>query len=118
MLNQIISIRLSILDNAPSGTAIYVETHAITTNNSGLFNLSIGTGAVISGNFSAIDWGVNSKWLKTEMDASGGSIYQFSGTTQFLSVPYSLFSGASNTSIDALKYKNEMETLLFTSDGF
>lgn len=95
LLNQSVGIRLSILDSSSMGTAVYVETHHTITSNKGLFNLSIGAGTVVSGNFSSINWGQSSKWLKTEMDASGGTNYQPIGTTQFLSVPYSVFSDKS-----------------------
>ena len=98
VLNQNINIRLSILDSSATGQAVYIETHAVTTNNSGLFNLSIGAGNIVSGVFANIPWGQGNKWLKTEMDTSGGSNYQLIGTTQFLSVPFALHSLSSTKS--------------------
>ena len=96
ILNQNISLRLSILDSSATGTSVYMETQNSTTNNSGLFNLSIGTGSVVSGVFSNIPWGQGDKWLKIEMDAAGGTNYQLIGTSQFLSVPYALHSKTSD----------------------
>lgn len=95
LLNQPIGLRLSILDGSSSGAAVYVESHQAITSNSGLFNVSIGAGTLLSGSFTSIDWGQSSKWLKTEMDANGGINYQLIGTTQFLSVPYSVYSDKS-----------------------
>ncbi len=53
---QIIGMKLSILLNSPSGTAVYVVTHTGNTNENGLFALEIGGGSVVSGFFSAISW--------------------------------------------------------------
>jgi uncharacterized protein (TIGR02145 family) len=90
--NQSITLKLSILDGSPTGTNLYSEIHAIQTGATGLFNVAIGTGTIISGNFSAINWGGANKWLKTEMDAGNGSGFILIGTSQFLSVPYALYS--------------------------
>lgn len=90
--NQNISLRLSILDSTSSGIAVYVETQNAMTNNSGLFNLTIGSGVSTTGIFGDINWGLNNKWLKVEMDAGGGSNYLLIGVTQFLSVPYAKYA--------------------------
>ena len=93
-----VGIRLSVLDNSASGTVLYTETHTKTTNAQGLFNLVIGQGTPTTGTFSAINWGTNSKFLKVEMDAVGGTNYVLVGTTQLLSVPYALAADSLVTS--------------------
>ena len=90
--NQNISLQLSILDGSATGSAVYVETQNTTTSGSGLFNVSIGMGNVISGVFTNIKWAQDDKWLKVEMDIGGGNTFQLLGATQFLSVPYALHS--------------------------
>lgn len=92
LANQSVSIRAGILNSSATGTAVYEETHTTTTNAFGLFTLSIGSGTATTGSFAAIDWAVNTKFLKIEMDATGGSNYTLSGTTQLLSVPYAQFA--------------------------
>ncbi len=96
LLNRNISLRLSLLDSSAIGQAIFVETQNATTSSSGLFNIGIGLGTVVSGTFSSIPWGQGDKWLKTEMDTTGGSNFQLIGTTEFLSVPYALNSEHTN----------------------
>lgn len=98
VVNGNVSIRLSILDNSASGTTLYTETHSKTTNAQGLFNLVIGQGTLVSGNFNTINWRVNTKFLKVEMDATGGSNYALVGSTQLLSVPYALAADSLVTS--------------------
>jgi hypothetical protein len=89
----LIGIRLSLLDSSSSGTVLYTETHTPTTNSQGLYNLVIGQGTPTTGTFSAIKWESNSKFLKVEMDATGGSNYSLVGSTQLLSVPYAFYAG-------------------------
>ena len=93
-----VKLKLSILDTSASGTVLYSETQLKTTNAQGLFNLIIGQGTIVSGAFNTINWGTNSKFLKVEMDATGGTTYILVGTTQLLSVPYALAADSLITS--------------------
>lgn len=95
LANQSVGIRVSILDGGPSGTLVYEETHTKTTNAFGLFNLEVGGGSVVSGNFASIAWGSGSKYIKTEIDPTGGSNYNVAGNSQLLSVPYALYANQS-----------------------
>ncbi|MFT3908547.1 MAG: hypothetical protein QM737_03930 [Ferruginibacter sp.] len=94
--NQLLGVRLSILDGSATGTLVYQETQAPTTDNTGLFSIVIGNGTVVSGTFNTINWGNGSKWLKTEIDIAGGTSYVVMGTTQFMSVPYALYANATD----------------------
>ncbi len=91
--NQDVGFQLSILEGSANGSPVYVETHTVTTNAVGLANLFIGEGSTTSGEFKDILWGENPHYLKVEVDPSGGSSYEHLGTTQMISVPYSLYSG-------------------------
>ncbi|QGY45030.1 hypothetical protein GM418_15520 [Maribellus comscasis] len=86
--NADVSFRISILQNSESGSAVYVETHTVQTNEFGLVNLKIGDGTVVSGSFNPENWGANSHFIKIEMDATGGSSYTEFGTSQLVAVPY------------------------------
>lgn len=92
IVNKTISLRIGILQGSAFGTYIYVETHTPLTNQFGLVNLVIGDGTVSSGNLTEIDWSAGPYFLKVELDAAGGTSYSEMGTTQLLSVPYSLYS--------------------------
>lgn len=102
--NANVGIRISILQGSASGTAVYIETHTVTTNENGLATLQIGGGNVQSGNFSTINWGNGTYFIQTETDPNGGSNYSISGTSQLLSVPYALY--AENT-------KNQGRTTIY-----
>ena len=90
--NQQVSFKFSILENSSTGNVAYAKTQQATTNNLGLVVLSIGTGSVVQGTFSTISWGSATHFLKVELDVTGGINYVEMGTTQLLSVPYSLYS--------------------------
>ncbi len=99
IVNQNVGIQISILQGSTSGTAVYVETHATTTNEFGLVNIQIGIGSVVSGTFNTIDWGANTYFVKVEVDESGGSNYSPLGTFQLLSVPYALHAKTVETDL-------------------
>lgn len=90
VVSSTVSVRISVLDNSASGTTLYTETHSKTTNASGLYSLTIGQGTPTLGTFTSINWSVNSKFVKVELDPTGGTTYTTVGTSQFLSVPFAL----------------------------
>lgn len=88
--NQMVGTQISILEGSSSGNAIYVETQTPTSNTNGLLSLEIGTGTVVSGDFTSIDWTNGPYFIKTETDPTGGTDYTITGTSQLMSVPYAL----------------------------
>ncbi|MCD4746794.1 MAG: hypothetical protein K8R58_10895, partial [Bacteroidales bacterium] len=122
--NQNVSFRFSVHDNYSYGAIVFSETHTVMTNQFGLANLEIGTGVPVSGTFSTINWGANSKYLEVELDPAGGNSFISMGTTQLLSVPYALYSeNTANTDDADADATNELQTLsingndLSISDG-
>lgn len=96
--NQAVGMQMTILQGSATGTAVYQETFAPTTNGYGLVNLEIGSGTVVSGNITTIDWSAGPYFIETALDASGGTNYSVMGTSQLLSVPYALYAkNAGNT---------------------
>ncbi|MGI6479932.1 MAG: hypothetical protein ACOX0M_10905 [Salinivirgaceae bacterium] len=86
-----IGMQISILQGSASGTAVYVETQAPTTNANGLVSLEIGAGTVESGDFATIDWANGPYFIKTETAVEAPlTTYTITGTSQLLSVPYAL----------------------------
>lgn len=100
MANQNVSFRMSILEGSTGGTVIYSETHQATTNDFGSVSFLIGTGQIVLGFMSDIDWGNNDHFLKTEVDVNGGINFVEMGTSQMVSVPYALYADKAKTSQD------------------
>ena len=94
LVSQQISLRLSVLLGSESGAVAYVETRLATTNPQGIFSLVVGDGNAISktGNFSSIDWGTASKFIKVEMDPNAGNNFLMMGTTRMQAVPFAFYA--------------------------
>ena len=103
-----ISLRFSIHDSIANGPIKYRETFSVTTSSLGLFNVNIGQGTPVLGSFTSINWGQNAKFMQVEMDPSGGNNYLDLGTTQMMSVPYSIYSanGLPNGHLGDMLYHN------------
>src|SRR5690554_1490275 len=92
-----VGMQISILQGSATGTAVYVETQTPTSNINGLVSLEIGSGTVVSGDFTTIDWANGPYFIKTETDPTGGTSYSITGTSQLLSVPYALHAKTAET---------------------
>ncbi len=90
--NQLLGLELTIHQNSPTGTIVYQETHAPTTNQFGLYTVSLGLGTPVIGTFNSIAWGSGSYFLEIGMDITGGNNYVSAGTSQLISVPYALYA--------------------------
>ena len=99
LTNQTVGYQLTILQTSPSGTAVYTETFALTTNAYGLVNLEIGSGTVVSGTFATIDWAAGPYFIETAVDVTGGTSYVVMGTSELMSVPYALYAKTSGSSV-------------------
>ena len=94
--SQDITLKLSILQGSPTGITEYIEVRKVKTNAQGLFTAVIGDKETIStiGNFSDIDWKLNPKFLKIEIDPAAGNNFITMGTTQFQYVAYAMFANS------------------------
>lgn len=95
LTNQSVDFRLSVLQGAMDGTAVYVEEQPATTNNFGLANLLVGSGTPSLGSLSAVDWANGPYFLQIELDIQNGEGYQLMGTSALASVPYALHAKTS-----------------------
>jgi uncharacterized protein (TIGR02145 family) len=115
-----IGLQMSILQSSSDGSAVYVETHAPTTNVNGLVSIEVGNGTPTSGTlFSSIDWSTGPYFLKAETDPDGGSTYTISGTSEILSVPYALHAKTAETLTGSLLARIEaLELSDVLNNGF
>lgn len=99
--NSPVGVKISILQGAVNGPAVYSETHNLTSNANGLVSLEIGGGASVIGTMASINWALGPYFVKTETDPAGGTNYTLAGTSQLLSVPYALYAAKSGSSTNA-----------------
>jgi hypothetical protein len=97
--NAAIRIRFTVLMGSSTGTPSYQEEHLTNTDEFGRFNLEIGRGTALLGQFTDINWGADRHFLKVETDLTGiGSAYTLSSVQEFLSVPYALYAKTAGNS--------------------
>ncbi|WP_289661655.1 hypothetical protein [Flavobacterium panacagri] len=92
VVNSRVSLKIIVHQGTAAGTNVYQETHAVNTNTNGLVSLEIGTGTVVTGDFSKIAWDKGPYYIETQVDVKGGTNYNITGVTQLLSVPYALYA--------------------------
>jgi uncharacterized protein (TIGR02145 family) len=95
MASSAVNLTFNIHDGSATGTVVYQESHALTSNGQGLVSCVVGNGVVSQGNFASIHWGVGAKFLHVMMGTTD------LGTQQMLSVPYALYAGACDISVSA-----------------
>lgn len=99
LADQDISLYISIHEPLLSDPAVFSETHEVTTNSFGLFNIQIGAGVALPGSvpLGEVSWGLMTQFLKVQMDPLGGTDYALLGSSQLISVPYALYAESSGT---------------------
>jgi uncharacterized protein (TIGR02145 family) len=90
LANANVNIRFTLHELTANGTVSYQETHALTTNDLGLFAATIGAGTAVQGTFATINWSQTTKFLQVEVDTGNGWITM--GNQQLLSVPYAMYA--------------------------
>ena len=87
-----VGMKISILQGSATGTPVYVETHATSTNANGLVTDEIGSGTFVSGvDFSAIDWSTGLYFIKTETDPYTSVFLRADFIIQLNNINYSHF---------------------------
>lgn len=110
---QPLDVRISILEDAPTGTPVYQETHTTTTSDAATIALQVGRGTPTLGTFAEINWGSGKAYfIRTQFTLNGEEIDL--GATQLLSVPYALYARQSGEKHDLVL---EGETLRIKGGG-
>lgn len=90
--NQLIVMKIRILQGDYSGTCVYEEVHEQMTNTMGLLTCEVGNGVVLNGNLSNIDWAASSYFIETSFRTPEDLDYAQISTHRITSVPYALYA--------------------------
>jgi hypothetical protein len=101
VVNQEISIQLSILEGTETSTPIYTETHSIESNSYGMISLKVGEGNPSGSAFSDINWTSEAKFIKVEADITGNTNFVHIGTSELMSVPFATYAKGADVSVFA-----------------
>jgi uncharacterized protein (TIGR02145 family) len=96
MSNAAVNMIFKIHNGTATGSVVYEESHALTSNTQGLVSCVVGNGIVSQGNFGNIPWGSGAKFLQVLMGTTE------LGTQQMMSVPYALYSNGVNVRVSSV----------------
>lgn len=113
-----IGVRISILENSPTGIMLYQEEHEVLTDQYGMFNLIIGQGLQVSADpFSSINW-QGDKYLQVELAIENNGDFKLSAVQQLMSVPYAFLADRALNVDDAdADASNEIQSLAISGDS-
>ena len=114
MTNQEIKLKFSVLDADENGNVLFSETHLTQSSASGVINLLLGMGDIVSGSLENIAWDNGSYFIQIEIDKNGGNDFRLVDIRRFVSVPYALHAETATIVDDAdADPDNEIQTLSF-----
>jgi len=93
--NKELKMKITIRSGTTEGEVVYAEMHPLISNGAGLITLVIGRGEPLFGSFQNIGWGKTAFYFETSVDFDSTGEFLMMGTTQFLAVPYAMFSKTS-----------------------
>ncbi|TDH29073.1 hypothetical protein EXU57_03105 [Segetibacter sp. 3557_3] len=94
--NLELNVKVNLLSiRGVSSVSYYTETHAVTTNEIGLFSLVIGKGLVQSGKFDLIPWGTEEISAEVSFGEKGQTGFFAVDTSKLQTVPYAFYAASS-----------------------
>ena len=100
--NRKITLRLYLFANENSlRVNHYEESHEVTTDQSGLFNLIVGDGKVILGQYGLVPWNNENIWMEVSIRDQGQSDFITLGSSKLMAVPYALHATRARKLVDA-----------------
>ena len=99
--NQQISLKINLVtEQGSSSTIYYSEVHKVTTNQLGLFTLTIGEGEVQKGTFSSIPWSTEDIWMQVAIKDNGKADFVTISNSKLLAVPYAFHAETASKLVD------------------
>jgi hypothetical protein len=102
--NSTVAIRVQIKQTSSTGTVVYAERQSVATNQYGLVNFVIGSGTILSGTFSSINWATGNYWVSLAVDFSNGTNYLDYGSQRLMSTPYALYAKTAGVQLNQWRY--------------
>ena len=115
VINSSVTVKITIQNvnmvDAPAANIYYSETHSTTTNQNGLVTLLVGSGTVVSGNYSDIAWA--GSYIQTDITYNGNTT---KAVTPVTAMPLSLDVDPSSHTLNTYYYdKDEVDNNIHDS---
>ncbi len=83
-----VGLEIRLYAGGPAGDLVFEETHQVTTNVLGLFDVTIGQGVAKRNTLEEVNWSQYEVWMEIGIDEDGGEQFKTISTTKLLTVPY------------------------------
>jgi hypothetical protein len=100
MSGREILLKINLKSNLAEPVSHYIETHTITTNEFGLFSVTVGDGAVLSGEFAAVPWSSENIWMEIAVKEKGEADFTKISDSKLLAVPYAFHAATASELIN------------------
>lgn len=97
---QNIALRVSLSSDEKNPNRYYSEIHDAKTDAQGLFQLTIGRGKEVQGNFADVPFSKEQIWLNIELDPQGGRAFNLVNRSELMSVPYALHAATASQLVE------------------
>jgi hypothetical protein len=97
MANQPINLQISLVSFQLDEKRVhFTENQTVKTNQLGMFDLVIGGGKKVFGDFNMIPWSSEEVWTEFKLDFKGTGAYKTINTSRLLAVPYAFHAGSAS----------------------
>ncbi len=105
LVNTNLTLGVALNFGAPDAARAYEEIHTLTTDANGVFNIQIGSGNNVSGDYTTLPWGDSAAFISVSIDGTPV------GTTEIMAVPYAISSGDGQQTAAEVPYDNSVSGL-------
>lgn len=88
--NRDVALEILVSEDTQGATVLYSESHNVNTNDDGLYNIILGEGTALTGDFGAIDWLSGQAFIGIKYDLNDGEGMRMVGYDVIYSVPFAL----------------------------
>lgn len=120
LAQQNIAIKVSLSSDEKNLSKHYSEIHDVKTDAQGLFQLTIGRGKEVLGNFAEVPFSKEQIWLDIELDPKGGRAFNLVNRSELMSVPYAMHAAIASQLVEnatELELPNEKNQSIYWTTG-
>lgn len=114
--NTQLSVKIALVSEKKDLAPFYQETHQITTDFLGQFDVLIGQGKEKQGTFATIPWGKEQIWLDVQIQGNQQNKFEIQSRSRLLSVPYALHA-LSTAAIQNDQAIEKNQSIYWTTSG-
>ena len=99
--NHEIGLQIDLTLQGKEKSTLYSEKHQVRTNELGLFNITIGEGKAVTGEFVEIPWSEDEIWMQIAIDENNTGEYYTISSSKLLAVPYAFHAASAGKLSDS-----------------